>query len=234
MDRGTTFRPAAWFLAVAVLATAMATPSAAGGGAEEIARAVGLLDRLEARYAALPPFTTRFRQSLESPTFGEEEQARGTILVGRGGRIAWNYDEPPGMRAVFDGREWRLLDPEERELVVRRTDLPGREGDRLLAELLAGRVHLVDLFAVVPGEEARPGAPGRVTIRLVPREPRDDLDWIELAVDPAPPDLRRVVVVDPLGSRLVVELGPPVPARDGIPEGAFEIEAPGGYTITRD
>ena len=223
--------------ATAVLA-ALLVVSFARGDAGRKDGAGRLLERLATRYGALAPFAVTFRQSLVSPTFGEEEQARGRILVGRGGRLAWLYDEPAGMRAVYDGTEWRVLDPEERELVIHRTDLPGREGDRLLADLLAGRAHLSDLFAVLPlegGEDSsNTDERGWIRVRLLPREPRDDVDWIELTIDPGAPDLRRVVVVDPLGSRLVMDLGSPTPLRGGVPPGTFEIEVPEGYTISRD
>jgi len=220
---------------LALVAVLPAPGGRAGAGPDQ----VRLLERLAARYRALAPFAVDFRQSLVSPTFGEEEQARGRILVGRGGRLAWRYDEPAGMRAVYDGTEWRVLDPEERELVVHRTDLPGREGDRLLADLLAGRADLTDLFAVLPPDEREKGDAngnerGRIRVRLLPREPRDDVEWVELAIDPGPPDLRRVVVVDPLGSRLAMDLGSPVPLREGLPPGTFEIDVPEGYTISRD
>ncbi len=197
-----------------------------------------LLERLTGRYGSLAPFAVRFRQSLVSPTFGEEEQARGRIIVGRGGRLAWIYEEPAGMRAVYDGTKWQVLDPEERELVIHRTDLPGREGDRLLADLLAGRARLSDPFAILPGDDgSSPGGAetrGWVRLRLLPREPRDDLEWVGLAIDPGPPDLRRVLVVDPLGNRLRIDLGAPEHLAGGVPPGTFEIRVPGGYTISRD
>ncbi len=221
---------------VALLAALLLVPVPAAG--MEVPAAVRLLDRLAGRYRDLAPFEVRFRQSLVSPTFGEEEQAAGRILVAPDGRLAWIYDRPAGMRAVYDGNEWRVLDPEERELVVHRTDLPGREGDRLLADLLAGRAHLPDLFAVLPAEEgegsADTGERGWIHVRLLPRESRDDIEWVELVIDPGPPDLRRIVVVDPLGSRLVMDLRPPGRLRGDVPPGTFEIEVPEGYTISRD
>lgn len=191
---------------------------------------VSLLRKAEARYRGSGSFRVPFRQSFESSAFGAGDEAHGTIHVSPPRRILWDYAQPKGQRGVLDGDTWWFVVPEDREVQVREVQ-PGE--DSPLSDLLAGRSDLLKLFgAASPPDDASPTAPGRGLVDLRPRQPRDDIEWLRLEIDAATGDVRRVEVADPLGGRMLFELGAPV-RESPLPDAAFRVEVPPGWTLSR-
>jgi outer membrane lipoprotein-sorting protein len=223
-------------LAVALaLAAAAGAAAAVPAGPAAVAAApdavAALLQRAEARYRASGAFRVSFRQTFESSAFGTGDEARGTIHVAPPRRALWDYDEPKGQKGVLDGNTWWFVVPEDREVQVREVQ-PGE--DSPLSDLLAGRSDLLRLFAAsaVPEGAAPPPAAGRGWVELRPRTPRDDIEWLRLEIDRASGDVRRVEVADPLGGRMLFELGAPV-REAPLPDAAFRVDVPPGWTLTR-
>lgn len=224
-------------LALAALFTAAPAPAGAEGAAarerqarqalERSRELADLLARVGARYRAFRAFRVSFEQSFVSSAFGADEVETGTIHVQRPRRMLWLYDAPPGRRGVFDGSDWWLVEPEERQV----TRHAAGESD-LVVDLLTGRLEPGQAFAIDEDEDRLPADGGLRRLRLVPREPRDDLDAVLLTLDVPRLDLREVAVIDPLGSRWVYRFGPPEPV-DPLPDSAFTVEIPAGWSIVR-
>lgn len=222
--------------ALAALAAASGAAAVAWAAAPSPASAlapdavVALLRKAEARYRASGSFRVPFRQSFESSTFGAGDEARGTIHVAPPRRVLWDYSEPKGQKGVLDGDTWWFVVPEDREVQVREVQ-PGE--DNPLSDLLAGRSDLLRLFfAASPADGAAPAAAGRGLVELRPQAPRDDIEWLRLEIDSATGDVRRVELQDPLGGRMVFELGTPL-REAPLPDAAFRVEVPPGWTLTR-
>ncbi|MBP7147452.1 MAG: outer membrane lipoprotein carrier protein LolA [Acidobacteria bacterium] len=203
-----------------------AEPAAALAGAQQLQ---DLARRIERRYREQGAFRASFHQRYESTTFGAEDEARGTIHVSPPGRILWEYSQPKGQKAVYDGERWWLLVPEDREVKIK-DQVPGLSDP--LTDLLAGRIDLLKVFAVTESS-APPAAKGRVVLELVPRDVRDDLEMALIEADRASGDVRRLEIVDPLGNRLVYDLGAPV-AEKPLPASAFAMKVPAGFNVTRE
>ncbi len=224
-------RAVAGSLAVLVLAPCAPAAGKQPSAAESVAGARRLQDflaKVEQRYRNLPPFEMQFTQRYTSTTFGSNDEARGTVHVVPPDRMLWVYDVPEGQRGALDGHRYWLIDPEDQQVKIRELK-PG--GGDPLTELLAGRLQLGKVFMVEPGKEKAP--PGRITLDLVPREPRDDMDRAVLEADEKDGTLRRLEVIDPLGNRFEYFFGPPHPA-PAPPAEAFRLVVPPGYTETRD
>jgi len=225
--------------ALLALATAAASVAAAPAGPPATAPAspgpapeavVALLRKAEARYRGSGSFRVPFRQSFESSAFGAGDEAHGTIHVSPPRRILWDYAEPKGQRGVLDGNTWWFVVPEDREVQVREVQ-PGE--DSPLSDLLAGRSDLLKVFSAArPPDDATPTAPGRGLVELRPQKPRDDIEWLRLEIDAATGDVRRVEVADPLGGRMLFELGAPV-RESPLPDASFRVDVPAGWTLTR-
>ncbi len=225
------------FLAVLALSGALA-PAAAGPDrsdrAAEAARAlersrelVDLLDRVAERYRRFVAFRVPFEQSFVSEAFGSDEHETGTIHVQRPRRLLWLYDVPEGRKGVFDGTSWWLFDPEERQVTRHDTG-----GDDLLIDLLTGQLDPGQAFAIEAVDDGAPSRDGLMRIRLIPRQPRDDIDAVIVSVDPATLDLREIVVLDPLGSRWVYAFGPAERATP-LADRAFHVAIPEGWSVAR-
>lgn len=214
---------------VAALLTAWVGPAWAQVSEPEaaLARAEALVSQVEQRYRALDSFKLTFRQHYRSATFGAEEETRGTLVVA-GSRMLWLYDVPRGQRGALDGDRYWLIVPEDRQVIVREI-APG--GADPLAQLLSGRADIRHTFLVSPVPEASSSA--GVVVELTPREHREDLERAVLEIDVREVAVRRLEVVDPLGNRMIFELGAPVRA-PAPPPGAFKLTIPSGFAVTKE
>lgn len=184
-----------------------------------------LVQRMENRYRALESFRAEFVQTYESASFGSEEQHVGTLHVGDG-RMLWEYEQPEGQRAVYDGESWWLVIPEDREVHrrMRRADQP-----EPLTDLLSGRLDLLSVFSARPSGEPATIENG-VVLELLPREPRDDLELALLELDRRRGDLRRLELFDPLGNRMVFRLGK-TKKQPALSPDRFNVDVPEDFTL---
>lgn len=187
------------------------------------------IERVLARYAARGTYRVRFEQRYESPTFGAEVQGRGVVTVGTKGRVVWDYELPAGRRGAYDGTIWWMLDPTDRQVVIR--DGPELQDSPLLA-VLAGRWRRLEGFSVVRSSE-RPEAGGDQVYELTPDAPRDDLERVVLEFEQTSALLRRVSVIDVLGSRMTFRFEAPQAAA-APPAARYELSIPRGYDIVED
>ncbi len=218
-------RPWRWIVPAALLASFAAAAAEAPAAGD--ARLEQLVAKVEAHYRALEAFKVSFRQHYQSVTFGSEDEAKGEVIVA-GGRMLWLYDSPRGQKGALDGERYWLIVPEDRQVIVR--DVSPGGGDPL-AGLLRGRSDILKTFALAPvvGE----GSGSLVVVKLTPLERREDLDRAVLTIDEAAQAVRRLEVFDPLGNRMVFELGTPQVVRPPPPE-AFKLTIPPGFTVTTE
>jgi outer membrane lipoprotein-sorting protein len=102
----------------------------------------------------------------------------------------------------------------------------------MLVRLLTGRLDLLTAFAAKDLPEVSEDGE-LATLELMPREPRDDVDLVVLDVARASGALRRVSVIDPIGSAWTYEFGPVRPA-EAPPADAFVVEIPEGFTVSHE
>ncbi|MFN7966595.1 MAG: outer membrane lipoprotein carrier protein LolA [Acidobacteriota bacterium] len=188
-----------------------------------------VIARLAERYAKFGTFKTRFEQRYESSNFGSEVQGQGTVTVVADGRMVWEYRKPEGRRGAIDGTVWWMLDPRDRQVIVRE----GPEAtDGPLTRLLTGRIRTLDGFAAKDANEAKT-SPGNRLIELTPLAPRDDLERLLIETDASAGTLVRVTIVDTLGNRMSFSFDPP--ERCSIPPAkAFTLTVPKGYDVVKE
>jgi len=208
------------------LAVAGASPPSTARGSDP------LLSRLQARLDKLTTLRGRFVQSLDSASLGRPRTEHGRFMIRRPDRMRWEYESPEKKLAVIDGRNTWLYLPEEAE--AHRGSAAGAGQSGALA-LLSGSLRLDrDFTSRRPGNTelaAELPLPARtVVIELVPH--RTDLDFqkLLLAVDPDRLQIRKLIVIDPLGDRMSFtfsDLEEDVP----LPESLFHFEPPPGVSV---
>ena len=209
--------------ALAALAPALAGAEAAEKALEEARRVAALIELVEQRYRGLDAFEQRFEQETTSRFFGPDQQARGTVLARQPDRLRFDYEVPEGQIGVFDGSAWWLLSPEEGHVAIH----DAGESD-FVVSLLTGRLELVEAFSVSASE--RKG--DIVTLELIPRVLRDDVERVWIDLDPEKGDLRRVEIEDPLQNLMTYRFGP-LRTVDPPPMSSFTLSIPEGYTVNR-
>ncbi|HXH07332.1 MAG TPA: outer membrane lipoprotein carrier protein LolA [Vicinamibacterales bacterium] len=213
---------APFFASLLVLALVPASATRERSAAE-VARA------LEARYARVRDFTASFVQTYEGGVLRRRVVERGTVRVKRPGRMRWEYREPEKKLFVADGRRLYAYIPADRQVIV--TDLPEGDEATTAALFLAGRGDLTRDFEASFGE--LPGAPpGSIVLRLTPRRPERDYDWLLLALDASTLQIRMLVAGDRQGGRSTFTFSD-VRENVGLSDKTFEFSIPRGVDVVR-
>jgi outer membrane lipoprotein carrier protein len=142
---------------------------------------------LQRKYDNLRDFTADFTHAYEGGVLRKKVTERGTVMVKKPGKMRWNYTSPEDKVFVSDGRRIYLYVPADRQVMV--SPVPEEDQATTAVLFLAGKGDLTRDFAV----SFVPGAPAdKYKLRLDPKQPERDYDWLELLVDK---DTMRIVTL---------------------------------------
>jgi len=171
------------FLAFATAAAGQTTPTA-----QDVAAA------LQKKYDAIRDFSADFVHSHEGGVLKRKREERGTLLVKKPGKMRWNYKAPDEKVFVSDGvRLTQYFADENRALI---SAVP--ESDQAAVLFLAGRGSLTRDFTVSFGPN---GAGTSWTLRLDPKQPQQEYDWLEVTAARDTYLLQSLTVAEKQGSR---------------------------------
>ena len=175
-------------VALALLGGAQAPPEPA----ESLARAV------QQRYATVRDFSADFVHSYRGGVLRTEAVERGTVIVKKPGRMRWEYTSPERKLFVSDGSRLYAYVPEDRQVTV--SNMPDEDHASTAILFLAGRGDLTRDF--IPSIEAAMDTPrGTVALKLTPRQPEIEYEWLVLVVDRASLQTRQLITADAQGGR---------------------------------
>ncbi len=179
-------------LAAAALAVVTAVPArAAAENAADFARGV------QKKYDAIKDFSTDFVHTYSGGLLRKQLSERGHLLIKKPGRMRWEYSAPDEKLFVSDGVKIYSYLPHDKQVIV--GSVPQDDQASTPALFLAGKGDLARDF--VPGFVELPqGMPaGTRALKLVPKTPQREYDWLILALDPSTLALRGLVTVDAQG-----------------------------------
>ena len=133
--------------------------------------------QLQQKYDTIRDFSTDFVHTHEGGVLKRKREERGTLLVKKPGKMRWNYKAPDEKVFVSDGVRLTQYFPEENRALV--SAVP--EDDQAAVLFLAGRGNLTRDFNVSFGQG---GAAGAWTLRLEPKQPQPEYDWLEITRRP--------------------------------------------------
>ena len=165
---------------------------APAGTAEELAA------RIQQRYDGIRDFEGTFTQSYEGGVLRVKTSESGTVAIKRPGKMRWVYIKPERKEFVSDGVRIYSYMPADKQVIV--GTLPTGPSQTTPALFLAGRGHLVRDFTA-SFTELPATATGLRGLRLVPKRPDPELEWLTLGVDPATSQIRYLVASDGQGGR---------------------------------
>lgn len=185
----TSLTVAAMSLALTTLLSGQPAPAAT---AEELA------GRIQQRYDGIRDFEGTFTQSYEGGVLRVKTSESGTVAIKRPGKMRWVYTKPERKEFVSDGTRIYSYMPADKQVIV--GTLPTGPSQTTPALFLAGRGHLVRDFTA-SFTELPATATGLRGLRLVPKRPDPELEWLTLGVDPASFQIRYLVASDGQGGR---------------------------------
>lgn len=175
---------------VVTLSAAAAQRPAAAESAPQVASA------LQARYDTVRDFSADFTQQYESGILRKKLTERGKLQVKKPGKMRWDYVAPDKKVFVSDGARVYLWVPADNQVTM--SPVP-REDEATTAVLfLVGKGNLTRDFAVSFTDDAPPGTYG---LRLQPKLPERDYDWLQLVVDRKSLQIRTLAAGDRQGGQ---------------------------------
>jgi outer membrane lipoprotein carrier protein len=167
------------------LASGQTTPTA-----QEVATSI------QRKYDTIRDFSADFVHTHEGGVLKRKRVERGTLLVKKPGKMRWTYQAPDEKVFVSDGVRLIQYFPDENRALV--SEVP--DDDQAAVLFLAGRGNLTRDFNVSFGQGG--GDPAATwTLRLEPRKPQPEYDWLEIAAARNTLVLQSLTVAEKQGSR---------------------------------
>jgi outer membrane lipoprotein carrier protein len=208
-------------LALFALAAAPAAQSSASDFAQSLQR----------KYDTIRDFSADFVHTYRGGVLRKEVVERGRVLIKKPGKMRWDYTAPEEKRFVSDGVKMYSYIPEDKQVIV--SSVPPDDQATTPTMFLAGKGNLARDFAA-SFVDLPPGMPqGTRALKLVPKAPQRDYDWLILAVSPATLSFRGLVTADAQGgvSSFLFEN---LKENTGLADKEFAFKIPRGADVVTD
>jgi len=177
-------------LVLAVVAAAIPLRSAEPTAAE-LARSV------QRKYDSIRDFSADFVHNYKSGALRKQLTEKGHVLIKKPGKMRWEYTSPEEKLFVSDGVKIYSYVPQDKQVVV--STVPSDDTASAPALFLAGKGNLVRDFTPSLTEVPTGTAAGTKALKLVPKAPQPDYDWIVLLIDQGTLGLRGLMSTDAQG-----------------------------------
>jgi outer membrane lipoprotein carrier protein len=179
-----------------VLAASVAAGVALAPRAADLAPAA-LAQALQRKYDTIKDFSADFVHAYQGGVLRKQLTERGRVFVKKPGKMRWEYAAPDEKLFVSDGVKIYSYIPQDKQVIV--TTVPRDDQASTPTLFLAGKGDLTRDFTPSAGEVPPGMSAGTRAIKLVPKSPQQEYDWLLLAVDPASLQIRGLVTVDAQG-----------------------------------
>ena len=183
---------------------------------------------LQTRYQGIRDFSADFESTYRGGVLRTQTGERGTVKVKKPGRMRWEYTSPEKKEFVSDGKNIYTYIPADRQVFV--NDVPPDDSASTSALFLAGKGDISRDFTAAFSSTP---VPGTIALKLTPRKPQPDYEYLVLAIDPATFQLRGLVTHDRQGGDATMVFRNMKENRQ-IADKEFEFRIPRGATVVTD
>jgi outer membrane lipoprotein carrier protein len=188
--------------------------------AQEVAAA------LQKKYDAVRDFTADFVHESEGGLLRKKQVERGVVQVKKPGRMRWDYKSPETKVFVSDGRRIYLYVPADNQVIV--SAVPPEDQATTAVLFLVGKGNLTRDFAVTYADAT---APDTYALRLQPKIPEADYDWLQIVVDRKTLQIRSLTAADREGGRSAFQFSN-FKENVGLSDKTFAFKIPRGADVT--
>ena len=178
---------AALLLATGTLAAA---PQAPARSAAEVAA------DLQKKYDTVRDFSADFVHKYQGGVLRKTATESGTVQVKKPGRMRWDYKSPDKKLFVSDGTRIYFYVPADNQVMV--SPVPKEDQATTAVLFLAGKGNLTRDFTV---SFADGGGDDTYALKLQPRLPERDYDWLQVVADRSTLQIRSLSAADQQGGR---------------------------------
>ena len=213
-----------------LLAATIALPAVLSGAPQAAAPppAQEVAASLQKKYDSIRDFTADFVHESEGAVLRKKQTERGTVQVKKPGKMRWDYKSPESKLFLSDGREIYLRVPADNQVIVS----PVPEADQVTTAVLflVGKGNLTRDFKV---SHVAGGPADAYTLRLDPKLPERDYDWLQLVVDRGTLQIRSLSAADAQGTHSTFRFSN-FKENTGLADKIFTFKIPRGADVTRN
>ena len=158
--------------------------------------ATALATSIQRHYDQVRDFQADFTHTYVGGILRKKTVERGRMAVRKPGRMRWTYTQPEEKLFVSDGNRIYSYVPADKQVYV--AAVPADDQATTPALFLAGKGNILRDFAVAPVDVADAPA-GSAGLKLTPKRPEREYDWLNLVVDKSSLALRMLVTSDSQG-----------------------------------
>jgi outer membrane lipoprotein carrier protein len=181
---------------------------------------------LQKKYDAIRDFTADFVHESEGGMLRKKQTERGALQVKKPGMIRWDYKVPEPKVFVSDGRRIYLHIPADNQVIV--SPVPEEDQATTAVLFLVGKGNLTRDFKVSYTGSCPPDA---YCLRLDPKLPDRDYDWLQIVVDRRSLQIRTLSAADAQGGRSTFQFSN-FKENVGLPDKTFAFKIPRGADVT--
>ena len=159
--------------------------------------AAELAQSLQRKYDGIRDFSADFVHTYKSGALRKQLAEKGHVLIKRPGKMRWEYTSPDEKLFVSDGVKIYSYIPQDKQVIV--ASVPPDDAATGPALFLAGKGNLVRDFTPSLAETPAGSPAGTRALKLVPKTPQPDYDWLVLLVDSGTLTLRGLISNDAQG-----------------------------------
>ena len=208
------------FVQAVVLGVFMTPQAPAPPPPQEVAAA------LQKKYDAIRDFTADFVHESEGGLLRRKQTERGFVQVKKPGKMRWDYKAPETKVFVSDGRRIYLHIPADNQVIV--SPVPDQDQATTAVLFLVGKGNLTRDFTVSYADAA---GPDTYALRLQPKLPERDYDWLQIGVDRRTLQIRSLSAADSQGGRSTFQFSN-LKENVGLPDKVFAFKIPRGADVT--
>jgi len=214
------------FRAATVLLALCLLPAAPG--AQTRPAPDGMARALQQRYQGIRDFAADFVHMYRGGVLRTQTIERGTVVIKKPGRMRWVYTSPEKKEFVSDGLKVYSYLPQDRQVMV--TVLPPDDQATTPVLFLAGKGDIGRDFTAAYAETSPAGT---TALRLTPRRPEAEYEYLVVAVDPVTLQIRGLTTRDHQGGDSTLTFDN-LKENTGISDKAFVFRIPRGVDVITD
>jgi outer membrane lipoprotein carrier protein len=201
-------------IALSLILTAQGPPPA-----QEVAAA------LQKKYDAIRDFTADFVHESEGGLLRKKQVERGVVQVKKPGKMRWDYKSPEQKLFLSDGRRIYLHVPADNQVII--SPVPEQDQATTAVLFLVGKGNLTRDFTVSYVEG---GGSDTYALRLQPKLPERDYDWLQLVLDRQTLQIRSLTAADGQGGRSTFQFSN-FKENTGLSDKTFTFKIPRGADV---
>jgi outer membrane lipoprotein carrier protein len=199
-----------------------------GGPAQPMPPAPEVAAALQKKYDHIADFTADFVHEAEGGLLRKKQIESGTVRVKKPGKMRWDYKSPEPKLFLSDGHRIYLHVPADNQVII--SPVPEQDQATTAVLFLVGKGNLTRDFTVTYADG---GGPDTYALRLQPKLPERDYDWLQLVVDRRTLQIRTLTAADNQGGRSTFQFSN-FKENTGLSDKTFTFKIPRGADVTNN